>query len=611
MTHNYKLLAALMALVMAAIGASATERTLGYCADEFPASPYYVGVTSTSDVYVGAAIKIPASVTSGLKGNRITKLRFGVRSGMSNVVAWVREDSLKTLPVYKQSLATTTDGWNEVELDTPYEITGSDLFIGYNGRQPASTYCIALDKSLADDPNATFIYDANDGWLDYYGYGWGPLVIQCVVEGDNFANVDMSMESLTFDAEYYKSGSTATISLKIVNQGKTDCSDVAYSYEVDGGTPVRQTLGGTIAQSASQTVSHEISLEGLSDGVHTVRAYLDRSTVGDDEVESNDTVEAKLLVYEKEYAKTVLLEHFTTIVCVNCPYGDRVLNYSTNGRDDVAWVSHHAGYYTDELTISASSRYNTFNSVGAPAAMVDRTYISGISYSDNLAFSIGYDDPSDGKQVLDYCFSSVSAEPAFVGMDVEYSFDSDSRKLTVDIDGSCNGIFRTLVDDADLTVFLTEDSVKAEQVQTGTSDDYIHDHVARAVLTDTYGDDIAWDGNTFHATYIATLDSSWKPGDMSIVAFVHKPYSTSNVKSNGVFNTTRLKLPTALGITAPQGNSSHVAIENGQLKVYGNYDSVAVYNASGAQMPTTGLPHGLYIVKTRHGGNTEQTKIIY
>lgn len=610
MNHNYKLLASLLAMFMLALSAGAAEKTLGYCDDEFPENPYAVGVNTTNAIYVGAAIKIPASVMSGLTGNQITKIRIGVKSGMSNVIAWIREGSLDTLPVYKQSVSSTTDGWNEIVLDTPYDITGTDVYIGFNGRQPASTYCILFDRK-DDNPNAMFVYDANDGWGDYYGQGWGTLLIQATVSGDNFAQTDMTMERASFDADYYKSGSTAQLSLRITNQGATDCHDVSYSYEIDGGTPVKNTISGTFASSTSQTVSHELSLEGLSDGVHTVKAYFDSSTIEGDEVASNDTIEAQLLVYEKHYAHTTLLEHFTTIPCVNCPYGDRVLSAATSGRDDIAWVSHHAGYMTDELTITASQRYNTFNSVGAPAAMVDRTYIENISTSSNLAFSIGYPDASSGKKVMDYCFSAVTANPTFVGMGVECEYDETTRQLSIDINGSCNGIFQSLEDDVDLTVFLTEDNVTAKKVQTGTSDDYTHDHVLRAVVSGTYGDDVAWDGNTFHASYTATLDEAWKPEDMSIVAFVHKPYNTSDVKSNGVFNTTVCRISEGSGIAALQGNKTRVTIENGQLHTYGDCDSVEVYNASGAQVPTTGLAHGLYIVKTRTGNKVNQTKIIY
>lgn len=611
MNQNYKLLATLLAFFMLTLTASAAEKTLGYCDDEFPADPYAVGVNTTSAIYVGAAIKVPASVMSSLKGNTISKIRIGVRSGMTNVIAWIREGALSTLPKVKTSVASTVTGWNEIEFETPYEITGEELYIGYNGRQPASQYCMLLDKK-ADNENATFIYDATDGWNDYYGQGWGCLLIQATVTGDNFASKDMAIESLSFDNDYYKAGETAKISLKLTNQGVSDCEDVAYSYEIDGGTPVKNSLSGTFASSTSQTFSHEISTEGLSDGVHTVRAYLDRSSIEGDEVSSNDTIEAKLLVYEKVYGHVVLLEHFTTIPCVNCPYGDRTLSALCSGRGNVAWVAHHAGYGTDELTITASQRYsNTFNGVGAPAGMFDRTYIEAIAYNSMTTFAAGYGDATYGADLLGVYFDQQAAVPAFVGMGVTSTYDETTRQLSINIDGSCNGIFQSLEPETYLTVFLVEDNVTAKTVQTGTSDDYTHDHVCRAVVTDTYGDELTWDGTSFAKTYTATLADGWKPEDLSIVAFVHKAYNSSDLKSNGVLNTAVCKVSEGSGIAAPESSKARVAIENGQVRVFGNYDSIAVYDASGAQVGTTGLAHGMYIVKTTQGGKNVTTKLVY
>lgn len=99
-------------------------------------------------------------------------------------------------------------------------------------------------------------------------------------------------------------------------------------------------------------------------------------------------------------------------------------------------------------------------------------------------------------------------------------------------------------------MFLTEDGIKA--AQTGGSRDAIHNHVTRKALSDIFGGAINWDGNTYSNKYTITLDSSWKPENMHVVAFINRPVKT-NIDDVYVNNAEICKVGESItaGIEAP------------------------------------------------------------
>lgn len=587
--------------------AGAVEKVIGYCPDEISSDVKPVGV-SGQQVYLSAAVKFPASAMQSMKGNQITKIRIGIGEGMKNVYAWIRVGELSSTPVVLQKVDSPVEGWNEVTLATPYDIDGSDIYVGYSGRQPSNNLCIWLDGD--DNENAMFINDGST-WDNYYGQGWGSLLIQATVSGDNFATADMAIESISLDSTYYKSGSVANMDFTIVNQGQTDFATYGYGYQIDSQESVTETVAETLPSSGKVKVSKTLDLSGVSEGVHTVRVFLTQPDASADTLQKNDTLTRELLVYTNQYKKNLLLEQFTTIACVNCPYGDAVLNYAMQGRDNVAWVAHHVGYGTDELTVSPSSQYMNFGVSGAPMAMVDRAYVPVEQSQSAPAFSIGYTTASYGGQIVGALMDYLSAQPAFVKLDAQCNYDETSRELTVTVNGERNGILKALQPDLRLSIFLTEDNVTAKVVQTGTKDDYTHHHVLRSVLTDTFGSEVEWDGDKFVFTETETLKDSWKTADMKVVAFVSKPYSSSNVNNADVLNTTIMSLGNLSGIATVGAEQAGVTIEGGRLVVEGGCDAVEVFSANGAKVDADNLSRGLYIVKVRKGSNITKAKLIY
>lgn len=593
--------------------AYAVERVYGYCPDSISDNVYPVGVKG-QQTYLSAAVKFTANTMQSLKGNQITKIRIGIGEGMQNVYAWVRVGSLEATPVVLQKVNAPVKGWNEVTLTTPYDIDGSEIYVGYSGRQPSSNLCVWLDGE--DNANATYIMDGSS-WDDYYGYGWGALCIQAIVSGDNFPESDMAVESIVLDSVYYKNTSSANVVFTVVNQGTKDYSRCYYTVKVDDGKVVSENgyVAGPIAPTTELKIEKTLDLGGLSEGVHTLTFYLDQEESWpasyEDTVLANDTLTKDLLVYTNEYKKNVLIEQFTTIACVNCPYGDAVLNKAVLGRDNVAWVAHHVGYYTDELTVSESSSYMDFGINAAPMGMVDRTFLQVQSDQTTPAFSLGYSDANSGAKVVQAMMDYQCSFPVFVQVNPSCTYDEATRQITVSVNGERNGIFQSLTPDTRLTIFLTEDNVTAKKVQTGTTDDYTHHHVLRSVLTDTFGDVVEWNGNAFEVTKTATLDEAWKPADIKVVAFISKPFNSSNVNNAQVINAATARISNLSAIADVEGNGPMVEIRNGRLIVGGQCDGLEVFTTDGAKVSTDNLRHGIYIIKVRANGNVTTKKLIY
>lgn len=585
-----------MLLSLFAGRATAMDKIIGYCAED--TTNHHAEGVKNQVAYIGATVKFPASTMQAYKGNKITKIRIAVGEGLTTTRVIIRVGSLTARPAVNQLAGTVLRGWNEIELDSPYEIDGSDIYVGYSGNQPYNKQCIWFDGG-SDIEDAMWVHDGSS-WDDYNGKGYGPLMIQAVVSGDNFVDADIAVTKIKLDKTYYKSGETATAAFSFENLGKTDFSNIGYTYQIDDNPAIAGESPLSLASGESQTVTSTIDLSGIGEGLHSLKVSLVQPEGSADEVADNDAMTYSLPVYEKEYAKKVLLEHFTTLACTNCPAGEQVLRYATSDRDDIVWVAHHAGYRTDELTIDPSKTYLGFGVTGAPMAMLDRRFIPlayGSSVDSYPPFQIGWQSATMGGKVvktfIDYC----AEMKAFASVSAASVYDEATRQLSITVTGESNDIFQTVVPNTKLTIFLTENNVTTKHAQIGATDGngYTHNHVIRQVLTETYGDDITWNGNSFEATKVVTLPEDWKPEDLNVVAFIAKPYNANNAADSEVQN---------VCISPVQASSGISSIAADQQA-----DSIEIFTIDGRKVETMG--RGLYIVKERFGNSVKTRKHIH
>ena len=329
--------------------------------------------------------------------------------------------------------------------------------------------------------------------------------------------------------------------------------------------------------------SKSFSLQGLEEGEHFVEVTLSAEGV-DDGRTANNTLRIPFFVYSSTYPHTLLLEHFTSLPCVNCPPVDKLLEQVVQGRSDVAWVAHHVGYRNDEFTIEASEPYLKFGVYGNPFIMIDRSQLVG----DTPAFTIGGFSASDMQTV----FGMAAEKQAFVSLMPELTIENGRANILVH--GEAKGFFQTLFPRATINVFLVEDNVLAVGSQAGDATKKYHDNVLRAVLTRQAGDRIQWTDDThFSQSFSIDVDDAWTQGSLRVVAFVTEQAD----RATGY--------PTGAVLNAAQNGAS---IGGGISSAVGQESDAPRFYTLGGQPVTAGqLKPGLYIVEK--GGSVSKIVI--
>lgn len=250
------------------------------------------------------------------------------------------------------------------------------------------------------------------------------------------------------------------------------------------------------------------------------------------------------------FPRKMIIEHFTTLQCSNCPEGLVALNGAVNNDPNVVWVSHHVGFGEDELTVKDSNKLMNYGVTGAPNVMFDRmqTELNSLVF---VPHALGAETM---RQIID----NRLASEANVGIDVTTDYDPDTRLLKVSVKLERNA---DLPADALLSVQLVENAVKAKRPQAG-SNGYFHSHVFRQTLTDIMGDEIEWaDDNTATTTYEATLPENWRQNFVYAVAFVNRPISRV-IADNEVLNAQKTEyITTEAGIEGIGTDNADAPVE--------------------------------------------------
>lgn len=213
--------------------------------------------------------------------------------------------------------------------------------------------------------------------------------------------------------------------------------------------------------------------------------------------------------------RRVLIEDHTGQKCPNCPDGARIIHQLQRQYGQrivpVAIHSQMQGIMEPEGlgTELGNTYYNYWRMEYKPAGLVSRL------------------DGGEGK-VLDKTLWGMAAEYALtletpLDIRVKASVSNDDpTKADVDVKVLCTADGQSSA--GKLQVWITEDGIIAEQDDMGTKvTDYEHNHVLRATVNGTWGEDVSvsgfGDAREFH--YTATLSPRWNADNLSIVAFVY------------------------------------------------------------------------------------------
>jgi hypothetical protein len=165
-----------------------------------------------------------------------------------------------------------------------------------------------------------------------------------------------------------------------------------------------------------------------------------------------------------------------------------------------------------------------------PSFTINRSYFPGEEY---VAYDMNYYLPVVGKEmtaaILGDMLMQDMMNPAFANLSLSGSYQPDTRQLTIEATGQLLPEAQAIYGDVALTLILTEDGVKSRQAvynaatqRTTWNQNYQHDDVLRAYMTEPEGTPVEAVGNTFNAKFTTTLNASWQKDNMTVVALLTK-----------------------------------------------------------------------------------------
>ena len=521
-------------------GDSSGQHTIGYCTDDLSGAEA-IGLGDGQE-RVSAAIHLPRTLMMRYQGTRITRLRFAVRSGLQDASVWIRS-SLTTSSRVVQSVSQLSDGWNEVVLNQPLTVDGEELYIGYTATQPAG-YSGILAAGTGTE-HTSWLAAANQ-WADYHADGLGVLFIEAVAEGSLLQRA-ATVISLQADRELYATDATMTVSGEVENLGTEAIDGCSLQFLVDGQLVTTHDITTTLQPYAVDSFRQAVSLTGLAEGAHSLEVRPAAAAT------TQEAMQLPFYILATPYPRTLLLEHFTSLPCINCPPVDEMLEEVVSQRSDVAWVSHHVGYKEDEFTLSGSLPLVRFGVNGNPYIMLDRTTLDDVQ----PAFTIG----NYSADFVQGIFQYAASMPAIAQLSATATLQEG--QLHIGISGEGKSFLADYMPRAALHVYLVEDSVEAEGTQAGNAGKRLHDNILRAIVTPARGALPQWqagDGQlTFSTQYAIDPDAAWKPQYLRVVAFLTAPAPAGAPYPTGpVLNTVQSRLADASAITlAADGHASH------------------------------------------------------
>lgn len=550
------------------IAMDADERIMGfYDSDAIGENP--LGLNTSGQFKAG--VEFTKAQIGHFVGGQITKVRFalGELIGASKVSVYkVALESGELTLMSEEAVANTQKGWNDVTLATPVTIEdGVDYLICYDFTSVPGKYPLATDLGANPtggvDGGCLMYGNLGQGGTGWYNFGtqYGNFCIQAVVKGGSFPDEDITISSFT-SAKFVQAGQNIAYSYRIKNNGNNIPS--AYTIDVMLDNNVIGTTETPVALTNSPQIVNgnaTIPADAVS-GKHTLAVKVTKiNGQAPTEYTEDDIAGMDVSVYtESMLRQKNLVEEFTSTKCVACPYAGPVLEALSELRNDIVIMAHHDNIPTsgDPMVCDESLALSkTFNQSGNPCAMFNRYYETNteLNSAQTITLGIGYKSQyvNQAAEMLNQVIENSNTIPSFASINIKSEYNESTRELNVEVYGNgANGFNEIMGEDAVLSVFLTEDGIQS--AQSGGDRDAIHNHVTRKALSDAFGGAINWNGNTYSNKYTITLDSSWKPENMHVVAFINRPVGNeTSIDDVYVNNAETCKLGESItaGIEAP------------------------------------------------------------
>ena len=348
---------------------NASDNTLvfGYC----QGYAYGVGQAGT----LKAAIEVPASAATQYKGAMLTKVRIGFGEAKKNDITVYLSSTLNGKAFYEQAATITQqNGWNEITLETPYELTGEGFFIGYEYRNCGQgEYPIGFDDKITNETLGDNIYVSSAGW-DHVGFMFGNLSLQGVLEGDVLPKNQATITDINVPFSV-KPNTDFSITTTFANQGVKPITNVNCIVTVNG----KEMENAKVTMSPSTVESGtfgQLKISGLSCNAEISDAEINVAIPLVNGVENESDIassSAYTACFTEGVARKMVVEEWTGTWCGWCVRGIVAMEYMKEkyGDENFIGIAVHSG---DRMETNTYSDFlNKFAVIGFPGSAINRS----------------------------------------------------------------------------------------------------------------------------------------------------------------------------------------------------------------------------------------------
>lgn len=360
-------LMSLAVLATTAFTAQANEVILSYC-DGLIAnteSGTITGMTGNNSKISGA-IHLLKEDLAQYAGHSISKLRVGLPETTklpSSMDLWIRTTQKGANVV--QGSVTPIVGWNILELESDYAITGEeDLWIGFNYIQGSKLNIL----SFAGETNAEGCYVAKStAWSSYASKNYGSLSIEAVIEGDDLPMYDLAIKSASVPNSLCKFGDPIKLTTVVRNNASAPANAIVrWTLGAESG---EVAINKTLEYRENYTVKINIPTENQPEGEANLKVEVLWADGTTDENEANNVVEIPVDITSNIAFRHMVCEEATGLWCGWCVRGIVGLNYMTEKYDNFIGIGVHNG---DEFVYSAYDSWIGTQISGYPSSIVNR-----------------------------------------------------------------------------------------------------------------------------------------------------------------------------------------------------------------------------------------------
>ncbi len=584
--------------------------------------------------YAEAAITLDPQtnpVVAALRGKKIIGVRCFMRAEYLQAkkrtsAICIRQGSLSSEPV--KNYTNFYEGWNDIMLDEPVEITDQPIYIGpmvyetsgcpypfvaASGGAIPGGYSISLNKetwqTLTQRGNLLMhvIIDAQPDDLILAAQA-APYNVPSVVAPNSSYICDITLHN--YSAEAIACAQITTVA---------DNGDTILTSEFNFDPPIppfdSRTFESTLPTGSLEDPEARYSMSVT--GLNSMPTDLHPSTPFD------------LYVTSNAFLRIPLVEEFTSMNCVNCPFMAYYLDIALEELNKpYVYITRHTGFVNDFFTLPSEKELlylfgdgGTYN----PAIMYDRTV-----RAESDACPVYKADPNPSHKAYIEALNEAADRPGYAKIIVDSEI-SDNEASCVVRGRIANGIN---TDGLYLCAYLIENGIPADPpyIQSGIYDAaedapedlverFRHNGIVRIEFNkEALGCPLEVDPitNEFRVDFGSLpLNSNWKTENCETVAFICR-VNKDNLRDNCVLNaggTRWNRLVDNNTVVEPVASSSPklkiYATHDRRIRVEGDFRKMDVWSADGRLMsPSSVLPTGIYAVRlTLPDGSCQVCKI--